>query len=159
MGKRAMLEEIEEVYPGLLDGLAGHEGVGFLMVHSQEHGPVVIGAGGRYYLAEDRVEGKNPLAGFGPNAVQHLNRTDSFPNAPDILVNSFYNAETNEVAAYEELIGCHGGLGGYQTQPFVLYPAQLSIGDGPLVGAAALYKVLKGWVSRSNGGEQIGGGS
>ena len=38
-----------------------------------------------------------------------------------------------------ELIGSHGGLGGYQTQPFVLYPAQLSMGDGPLVGAAAVH--------------------
>jgi hypothetical protein len=159
LGRRVMLEEIEEVYPGLLDGLASHEGVGFVMVHSEEHGPVVVGAEGRHYLAEDRVEGRNPLAGFGPNAAQHLSRSDSFPDAPDILVNSFCNNGTNEVAAFEELIGSHGGLGGYQTQAFVLYPAQLPIGDGPLVGAAAVHQVLKEWVSRSNGGEQIGGGS
>ena len=155
LGRRLMLEEIEEVYPGLLDGLASHEGVGFVMVHSEEHGPVVVGAGGRYYLVEDRVEGENPLAGFGSNAAQHLSRSDSFPDAPDILVNSFCNHETNEVAAYEELIGCHGGLGGYQTQPFVLYPAQLPMGDGPLVGAAAVHKVLKGWASQPNGEETV----
>jgi hypothetical protein len=130
-----------------------------MMVHSQKRGPVVISAEGRNYLAEGRVEGKNPLEGFGPNAVQHLHRTDGFPDAPDILVNSFCNHETNEVAAYEELIGCHGGLGGYQTQPFVPYPAQLPMGDGPLVGAAAVHKVLKVWVSRSNGKEEFGGGS
>ena len=159
LGRRVMLEEIEELYPGLLDGLAGHEGGGFMMVHSQKRGPVVISAEGRNYLAEGRVEGKNPLEGFGPNAVQHLHRTDGFPDAPDILVNSFCNHETNEVAAYEELIGCHGGLGGYQTQPFVPYPAQLPMGDGPLVGAAAVHKVLKVWVSRSNGKEEFGGGS
>ena len=57
------------------------------------------------------------------------------------------------------MIGCHGGLGGYQTQPFVLYPAELLIGNGPLVGAAAVHKVLKGWLSRSNGEEELGGGS
>jgi hypothetical protein len=159
LGRRVMLEEIEEVYPGLLDGLASHEGVGFVMVHSEEHGPVVVGAEGRHYLAEDRVEGRNPLAGFGPNAAQHLSRSDSFPDAPDILVNSFCNHETNEVAAFEELIGSHGGLGGYQTQPFVLYPAQFPVGDDPLVGAAAVHWVLKQWVSRTNGGEELGGGS
>jgi len=153
LGRRAMLEEIEEVYPGLLDGLADHEGIGFVMVHSEAHGPVVFGAEGRYYLAEDRVEGENPLAGFGPNAAQHLRRSDSFPDAPDILVNSFCNHETNEVAAFEELIGCHGGLGGYQTQPFVLYPAQLQVGDDPLVGAAATHRVLKEWASHTNGKE------
>jgi putative membrane protein len=151
LGRRVMLEEIEEVYPGLLEGLASHEGVGFLMVHSEEQGPVVVGAGGRYYLAKDRVEGQNPLDGFGPNAAQHLIRSDSFPDAPDVLVNSFCNHETNEVAAFEELIGSHGGLGGYQTKPFVLYPAQLPVGDGPLVGAAAVHRVLKEWASHTNG--------
>jgi hypothetical protein len=51
------------------------------------------------------------------------------------------------VAAYEELIGCHGGLGGYQTRPFVLFPSTLPLVDEPLVGAAAVHRVLKGWVS------------
>jgi hypothetical protein len=153
LGRRVMLEEIETVYPGLLDGLADHEGVGFVMVHSEAHGPVVVGAEGRTYLAEDRVEGENPLAGFGPRAAEHLRRADSFPDAPDILVNSFCSHETNEVAAFEELIGSHGGLGGYQTQPFVLYPAQLPVGDAPLVGAAAVHRVLKEWASHTDGQE------
>jgi len=156
LGRRATLEEIEEVYPGLLDGLTSHEGIGFVMVHSEAHGPVVVGAEGRYYLAEDRVEGENPLEGFGPNAAQHLKRSNSFPDAPDILVNSFCNHATNEVAAFEELIGSHGGMGGYQTQPFVLYPAELPVGDTPLVGAAAVHRVLKEWASRTNGKETTG---
>jgi uncharacterized membrane protein YvlD (DUF360 family) len=148
--KRVSLEEIELVFPGMLDGLVRHEGIGFAMVSSIKHGPVVIGANGRHYLEEERIEGEDPLADFGPRAAQHLIREDSFPNCPDILVNSFYNAESNEVAAFEELIGCHGGMGGYQTQPFVLYPADLSIPDGPLVGAAAVHHVMKGWVAGTN---------
>jgi hypothetical protein len=51
------------------------------------------------------------------------------------------------VAAFEELIGCHGGMGGYQTQPFLLYPAELPIGDEPLIGAATVHQLLKGWVA------------
>ena len=148
--ERATLEEIEVVYPGMLEGLVSHEGIGFAMVHSLEHGPVVIGANGRNYLAEERVEGDDPLVGFGPRAAQHLIREDSFPNCPDILVNSFYRADTNEVAAFEELIGCHGGMGGYQTKPFVLYPAELPVADGPLIGAAAVHHLMKGWVANSN---------
>jgi putative membrane protein len=144
---RATLEQIEALYPGLLDGLAAHEGVGFLMVHSREQGPVVIGAGGRTYLADDRVEGENPLDGFGSNAADHLRRTDGFPDAPDILVNSFYKAETNEVAAFEELIGSHGGLGGFQTQPFVLFPAEWHVEEDDLVGAAAVYRQFKQWLA------------
>jgi putative membrane protein len=145
---RATLEEIDAFYPGLLDGLVQHEGVGFVMVHSREHGPVVIGAGGKYYLAEDHIEGENPLDGFGPNAAEHLHRTDSFPDAPDILVNSFFRAETKEVAAFEELIGSHGGLGGYQTEPFVLFPAEWQLDDENLVGAEAVYHQLKSWLGQ-----------
>jgi hypothetical protein len=66
------------------------------------------------------------------------------------LVNSFYNAETNEVAAFEELIGCHGGVGGYQTQPFVLHPVELPAPDEPLIGAAAVHHLMKGWVAHQS---------
>ncbi|MGD9317349.1 MAG: phage holin family protein, partial [Anaerolineae bacterium] len=150
--ERATLEVIEEVYPGLLDGLVQHEGVGFVLVHSEERGPVVIGAEGRHYLAEDRVEGEDPLAGFGPNAARHLKRNDGFEDAPDVYVSSFYDPEKNEGAAFEEQIGFHGGMGGTQTQPFLLYPAELPLDDEPLIGAAAVHRVLKSWVS--NGTEE-----
>ena len=152
VAERATLEEIEQFYPGLLDGLAQHEGVGFVLVHSAAHGPVVIGGEGRNYLAEDRVEGENPLAGFGPNAALHLQRNDGFKDAPDLYVSSFYDPEKNEGAAFEEQIGFHGGMGGTQTQPFLLYPSELPLADEPLVGAAAVHQVLKGWVS--NGTER-----
>jgi len=152
---RATQEKIEAIFPGLLDGLVAHEGVGFVMV-SSENGPLVIGKAGRYYLAEDRIEGENPLAGFGPRAAEHLRREDSFSNCPDILVNSFYNAETNEVAAYEELIGCHGGLGGYQTQPFLMYPADWQLAEEDIVGAENVYKQLKGWLGQYEQAQSVG---
>jgi putative membrane protein len=151
--ERVTLETIEMILPGMLEGLVAHEGIGFAMVHSEEHGPVVISDKGRAYLTEDRLEGENPLADFGPRAAQHLIREDSFPSCPDILINSFYNAETNEVAAYEELIGCHGGMGGYQTQPFILHPVELKESDEPLVGAATVHHLMKSWVAQSNGKE------
>jgi uncharacterized membrane protein YvlD (DUF360 family) len=145
--RRVMMEEIETVFPGLLDGLVQHEGIGWVMVHSAEHGPVVIGARGRAYLDAGRVEGENPLAAFGPRAADHLRRYDSFLDAPDVYVNSFYHADTNEVAAFEELIGCHGGMGGYQTRPFLLYPAEWALDETPLVGAAAVHRQLKQWLN------------
>jgi len=62
-------------------------------------------------------------------------------------VNSFYDPETREGAAFEEQVGFHGGMGGSQTQPFILYPSELPLPDDPLIGAEAVYKLLKGWVS------------
>jgi putative membrane protein len=148
--ERATLEMIEAYYPGLPDGLAQHEGVGFVMVHSEVDGPVVIGGRGRHYLNDGRLEGEDPLASFGPNAAQHLRRYDGFRDAPDLYVSSFYDPDTGEGAAFEEQIGFHGGMGGSQTQPFLLFPGVLPVADEPLVGAAAVHRVLKSWVSQSS---------
>ncbi|MFN2219452.1 MAG: phage holin family protein [Anaerolineae bacterium] len=148
--ERATLELIEAFYPGLLDGLAQHKGIAFVLVHSEADGPVAIGGEGRYYLRENRVEGANPLVNLGPNAAHHLLRYDAFRDAPDLYVGSFYDPESGEGASFEENIGFHGGLGGAQTEPFLLFPSALPLADEPLVGAVAVHRVLKGWVSDSS---------
>lgn len=150
--ERLTLEEIESVLPGLLEGIAAHEGIGWVMIKSELHEGVVIGDNGRYYLQDDHVEGENPLAGFGPNAARHLKRYNAFRDAPDLYINSFYNAETNEVAAFEELIGCHGGMGGYQTRPFILHPQALPITEPEMLGAAAVYRQFKQWLAQTQNG-------
>jgi hypothetical protein len=72
-------------------------------------------------------------------------RTHGFAHAPDLLVGSFYDPALDEGCAFEELISFHGGLGGSQTQAFVLYPAELPPPESPLVGAETLHRVLAGW--------------
>ena len=143
---RASLERIVDRYPRLVLGLAAHPGIGFLLVRSDEHGPLAIGRAGLHHLADGRIEGEDPLAPFGPRAADHLRRTDSFRNAPDILLNSFYDPEVDEGAAFEELIGFHGGLGGKQTEPFLLFPATFPAPDEPIVGAASVHQLFKGWM-------------
>lgn len=150
--ERLTMEQIDEAFPGLIRGVTCHPGVGFIMVRSAEHGPLSIGERGIYYLANDRIEGENPLAFFGPNAPAHLRRTDGFPHVADIMVNSFYDPVTDEVAAFEELVGSHGGLGGDQANPFVLFPVEFRLDGGKIVGAEHLNKVLKGWLTQMQGG-------
>jgi hypothetical protein len=149
---RATVEQMGTRFPGLVAGLAQHPGIGFVLVQSEELGGLVIGGGGIHYLVDDRVEGEDPLAGFGPNAADHLRRTDSFTNAPDILVNSFYDPHADEGAAFEELIGFHGGMGGNQTHPFLLFPAGFDLPDEPIVGAATVHHLFKSWMASINGG-------
>ena len=141
--ERLSYEDIKIIFPDLIPGLVQHEGVGFIMVNSHQWGPMAIGKEGIYYLNCERVEGKNPLINFGDNSPKHLLRSDKFEYAPDILVNSFYDPENNEVAAFEELIGSHGGLGGGQSKPFIMYPSRWKLEDEEIVGAEHLYKVLK----------------
>ena len=63
------------------------------------------------------------------------------------MINSMWDPQTEEVAAFEHLVGSHGGLGGEQTHPFVLYPADLPDPPGPIQGADELHKVLCGWLA------------
>jgi len=141
--ERLTFEQIKALYPDLIPGLVQHEGIGFVMVRSSEQGPMAMGKEGVHYLKDGKVEGEDPLIPFGIRAGKHLLRTDSFKYAPDILVNSFYDPEKNEVAAFEELVGSHGGLGGEQTQPFILHPAKWDVGSEEIIGAEKLHKVLK----------------
>jgi uncharacterized membrane protein YvlD (DUF360 family) len=144
---RVSLERIDELYPGLVPGLRAHPGIGFLLVRSAEHGAVVLGASGARYLEEGRAEGDDPLAPFGEGAARHLLRTSGFPHCADIALNSTYWPESGEVAAFEELVGSHGGMGGTQGHPFVLYPARLAEPKEPIVGAEQLHLVLRGWLA------------
>ena len=143
---RATIEEIASRHPGLISGLARHPGIGFLLVRSETVGSMVVGAGGIHYLEDGRIEGSDPLAPFGERAVDHVRRTDSFANAPDILVNSFYDPEVDEGAAFEELIGFHGGLGGKQAEPFLLFPRSFGEVAQPIVGAETIHRILSTWL-------------
>jgi uncharacterized membrane protein YvlD (DUF360 family) len=143
--ERLTLEAIEALYPGLVRSLADERWVGFVLVRSTSDGALVVGAQGTRRLADDAVEGIDPLAPFGPLAADHLRRLDAFPEVGDLVVNSAIDSETGEVAAFEELIGSHGGLGGAQTRPFICFPADLP-DPGLLVGAPAVGAALRSWV-------------
>ena len=139
---RLTYEEIISLFPDLIPGLVKHPGIGFILVNSIANGGMVIGENGIYYLESDEITGENPLANFGKNASKHLKRHNTFKNMPDILVNSFYDPESGDICAFEELIGSHGGLGGTQTKPFILYPSDWDCPE-ELVGAKSIYDFLK----------------
>ena len=140
---RLTYEEINEFLPELIPGIINNEYIGFIVVKSSEHGNLAIGKNGTYYLDSDKIKGENPLEGFGENIARHIKRNVSFQYTPDILVNSFYDAENDEVCAFEELVGSHGGAGGSQSEPFILYPSDWDIGSDEIIGAENIYKILK----------------
>ena len=147
--RRLSYEEIVMLFPDLIPGLVKHSGIGFILVNSMSNGGMVIGENGIYYLETDEVVGENPLEGFGENASKHLKRQNSFNHMPDILVNSFYDEKHDEVCAFEELVGSHGGLGGDQSKPFILYPCEWE-DPGDLIGAESIYKFLKKEIENLN---------
>ncbi|MER7107714.1 phage holin family protein [Streptomyces sp. NPDC000229] len=150
---RMSREEIERRHPGLLRTLADHPGIGFLLVRSERHGSVVLGPGGAEVPVDDLAD-DGPLAPYGPGAADAVRRTDSFPHAADIMVNSRYDPRTGTVHAFEEQIGSHGGLGGEQSEAFLLWPVTLSApaADGtPPTGAEEVHRVLRRWLREAHG--------
>ena len=144
---RLSLEEIGERYPRLIPALIAHPGVGFILVRSDEDGPVVIGRDGLQVLRTQTVVGTDPLEPFGASGRWQVLQTDSYPHCADIMVNSMWDPQTEEVAAFEHLVGSHGGLGGEQTHPFVLYPSGLPAPVSPIRGADELHQVFRGWLA------------
>ena len=143
---RLTVEELEELHPGLVAAVAAHPGVGMLLVRSKADGAVVFGPKGTRYLDQDRVEGEDPTTLFGPHTIMSLKREDAMTHAPDLLLLSEYNPELGEVAAFEELIGSHGGLGGPQTEPFILHPVEWTLDEDVPLGAPAIYRNLRRWL-------------
>ena len=144
---RVTMERIDELYPSLMPTLLNHPGIGFALVRSERDGPLALGADGVHRLSDGTIAGEDPLAPFGPNAAHHVRRTDGFEHCPDIVVNSTYWAETDEVAAFEELVGSHGGMGGEQSFPFALAPAGWAMPAEPIVGAEEMHQLMRRWLA------------
>lgn len=144
--ERLSLEDIYARFPGFVDGLVNHPGIGFVLAYSEVDGAVALGKSGAYYIDKGEVEGEHPLRDFGPHAANHLKELSVYPNVGDLVVNSLYDPLTGEVAAFEELVGSHGGLGGLQNRPFLLYPTHLQSEPlGEIIGAPAVYTLLRRW--------------
>ena len=144
---RLTVEELEELHPGLVASVAAHPGVGLLLVRSKEFGAVVFGPKGTRFLDEDKVEGEDPTELFGPHTIMSLKREDAMVHAPDLLLLSQYDPELGEVAAFEELIGSHCGLGGPQTEPFILHPTEWTLDEEVPLGAPTIYRNIRRWLS------------
>jgi len=154
---RVSWRTLEREFPELVPGLLTEPGVGFVVVDS-ERGPLAIGPAGVHVLAEGVVEGTDPLLPFGPRAVADLARAAAMATAPDIFVHSSLDPRTGEVHAFEELVGCHGGLGGWQNQAALVHPADWPLdgdlldrsvpGEELLYGADMVHRQLVRWLER-----------
>ena len=145
---RMTYEQMEDAFPGLIKGLARHEGIGFVMVKSYVYGTVIFSDDDVLYLDTEEYYGSHFLDSFGKNTIKKLKRTDGFAHVPDILVNSAYDVDNDEVYAFEELIGSHGGAGGNQQYPFILYPSEWSL-EEEIFGSENVYKFFKSEMEKS----------
>ncbi|BEP12058.1 phage holin family protein [Acidothermaceae bacterium B102] len=134
---RATLEDVEARYPRLVSGLAKHPHVGAVLARAVSGELVVHGAAGwRVVTAEGTGggEGDDPLAAFGPGAAADLVQLDQRRHVGDLVLLGGFDPASGEVAAFEELVGSHGGLGGAQTEAMLIHPADWVVPGGTLHG-------------------------
>jgi hypothetical protein len=138
-------DRIESLYPGLIGDLAAHPGIGLVVVDDAT-GPVAIGGSGWHRLTDGAVGGTDPLLPYGPCARDDLLRHQRMQHLGDLVLISLVDPETEEVAAFEELVGSHGGLGGWQTDAILVHPAAWPREDH-LVGPDAVHRQLLRWLT------------
>jgi uncharacterized membrane protein YvlD (DUF360 family) len=134
--RKIKLSELNAAYPGMVDALVQHDGIGLVLGYDDDGTIVALGKGGRRNLDTGKVSGDDPVRPYardnGPGTasvekrVWQLKRVMDFPSAGDLwLISTLYPDGT--VAALEELIGNHGGLGGEQTDAFIFHPADMTV--------------------------------
>jgi hypothetical protein len=141
---RLTLEDLYERWPKLIPGLCAHEGVGFIAGVDSSGVPWAIGANGRIRLDTGEVAEEDPLRPYRDHAARVLRRAVVMPEAPDLYVNSRVEEVTLDIAAFEPLVGAHGGLGGWQDRAVLLTPRALAhvLPTEHIEGADRLHAVL-----------------
>lgn len=152
--KRATYEQITEEYPTLISSIASLKGIEIVLMLSK-NGPVCLSKNGLRYLNSNRTVNIDPLLGYSVADIDSITKLCKMNNAPDIALISSCDPDTGEVHAFEELVGSHGGLGGWQTEAILLYPKHLKIpkkheDNGVINGAVSIHKILKHWVVSSS---------
>ncbi|MBK8048479.1 MAG: phage holin family protein [Anaerolineales bacterium] len=147
--RKITYEELSAAHPTVLDALVKHPGVGFVVGHADDGTAVVFGKDGARNLHSGVVVGVDPLLSYAREGIatvdlraDQLRRIADFPHSGDLIVNSALFSD-GTVAAMEELIGSHGGLGGEQTDAFLFHPADVEI--GPTRNATDFFTILNNW--------------
>ncbi len=150
---KAGLRELNAAHPGLVDALVVHPGIGFVVTYDDDSSPIALGKNGARHLHTGDVTGADPLLPYGDPELRaaQVRRVADFPHAGDLIVNSAVYAD-GSVAAFEELVGSHGGLGGEQTDAFIFHPVDMIV--TPTKNAVEVFSMLD--ARRGLGGSDSG---
>lgn len=148
--RRLNLSDVALLYPSLLTRLIEHPGIG-LVVGREGDETVMMGRYGTITknVGSNRIQGSNPLTGLANPAEQaaRIDQVASFPRSGDLMLLGAWNNGT--VVAFEDQIGTHGGLGGPQEKPFILYPAEIEWPDGAINSPCHLYPIFTRYLDPS----------
>ena len=123
---RVARERIDELHPQLVRGLAEQAHIGVVLTRSAEGDLIADGGSGWRIVTSGGTSGGaglDPLAAYGARAPGDVAGLDGKSHVGDLVLLGRLDASLDEVAAFEELVGSHGGLGGWQTHAMVIHPS------------------------------------
>ncbi len=138
--------EIEKRYPGMIEKLVSHPGIG-LVVSRGPNTLLMRGPKGSVEVRDGKMEvvGKNPLEMYGDPAIisQQIQDYAAIPQTGDLLVFAVYDKVTDSTYDFGEkytMKSLHGGLGGDQGLPFMLAPGTLGLDLKDTIKAIQLHE-------------------
>ena len=145
---RLTLEDLEELHPGLVGALANHPGVGWVLVHSAAHGPVVVGAKGLRQLVDGTRRGGRPAGPVrgdrraGPVAAGRVRQRGRPVRRQRLRPHRQRGVRVRGAGR-----AATAGLGGWQTRAMLVHPADWPLTEAEhLHGAPALHRQLVRWL-------------
>jgi len=157
---RMDLSEVSAAFPGLVVELLGHEGI-WLAVAREGRQCLIMAQDGILTLdAEGRpgMEGANPLRRLPEPwlGAEQLCRIASFSQSGDLILLGSYDPKEDLVVCFESQCASHGGLGGAQDYPFIMYPRHLEWDLAQVRNSCDLYGLFareRGFASDEQGRE------
>ncbi len=151
------MKDIEKKYPGYTDKLINHPGIGLVVGRDGENyvmkgktGTLVMDRKGQVL----KQEKENPITHFGDEALlrKHINNYMNLEQTGDIVIFGEYDGE--KVVDFNKkysLASLHGGIGGNQTNPFIVTDASLPIADREIVEATDINKIYNEFIQHIDG--------
>ncbi len=139
--ERLSLSQVNAFYPGLLNKLLEHSGIGLVALKEGDEFHILSSKGSVVWKGGKARGDLKIFAPYGePEEVaEEMVRLVSFPHAGDIIVVGAINRR-GVIVTFEDQVATHGGPGGAQTRAFILYPVHVPLKIGPRTRASDFYR-------------------
>lgn len=149
---RVTTEQLLDKHPTLLEFLIAHEGIGFVVTTNDEGDHLMMAKDGMRKLRTGVVEGVDPILRYSDGTssrviIDALIELCQFPNSGDIVVNGA-TLDNGSVVSFEPQRGTHGGLGGEQTDPFIIFPRHFRDRKADIRGPVEMHHFLSGLLAQ-----------